>query len=515
MHGTNDPSVIASARVARADFALGAVAVRVATRTLDGPGGVIATEPRIMQVLCELFDAGGGVVTREMLLARCWPGMLVGDDALNRAIFELRRALTAAGATVSVETIPKTGYRLVGLPSSDVPKVSARSVLPRPSRRVLLGGLAGVATVGAGAILFDRWPSDRERRAAALVERADILRRDDVPDAAEQGIGFYRAALALTPDDAATWGKLALALGAVAEYAPPAETAKAVSATEQAARRALDLQPGQPDARVALALLPPHFGDWLPVERTLRGVLADAPDNLAAQANLSLILVEVGRVGDGAAIVDRLVEREPLSPAFQYRHVYQLWARGRLREADQVADRALQLWPRHSGLWSSRFWTFALTGRASAALAMLDDASGGPDFPPALRTVLTLSAKALLPTRTASDIEAATAANVATARAGQFGAVSAILVLPLLGRTDAAYDIVQGYLLREGPMVGSLQRPAGQPAFNQQARRHTAPLWMPSAARLRADSRFLPLCKAIGLTDYWRQSGHGPDFLRK
>ncbi|MBS0479281.1 MAG: winged helix-turn-helix domain-containing protein [Proteobacteria bacterium] len=492
---------------------IGAVAVRPVTRTLEGPAGTVATEPRIMQVLCELADAAGEVVTRETLLARCWPGMLVGDDALNRAIFELRRALAAVGAGVAVETIPKTGYRLAGMPSNLSEITGDPSARSAPSRRWLLAGAGGAAVTGVAVILLRRGPSERERRAAALVERADILRRDDVPDAAEQGVEFYRAALKLTPDDAAAWGKLALAQGAVAEYAAPDATAQAVSATEQAAQRALDLQPNQPDARVALTMLPPHFGGWFAVEQSLRQILADFPDNLAAQTNLSLALMEVGRIREGGAMGDRLVKREPLSPAFQYRHVYQLWARGRLREADQAADQALQLWPRHASLWLSRFWTFALTGRAAAALGMLEAADNALGLPAPLRNLLRLSARACLPERTAGDIAAAIAAHVSAARASQFGPVSAILVLPAIGATDLAFDIVRGYFLRQGPIVGSLERPAGQPAINQQTRRHTAPLWMPSAAPLRADPRFSPLCEAVGLADYWRRSGHQPDFL--
>jgi tetratricopeptide (TPR) repeat protein len=467
-----------------------------------------------MQVLLQLMDAGGEVVTREELFEHCWNGIFVGDDSLNRAIFELRRALRAAGASVTIETIPKTGYRLIGLPLSYQLKAKEPPTAPVAlSRRVLIGGAASVAAAGGAGLLTWRYiPSAQERKAADLVERADIIWRDDLDDSAERSAGLYRAALKLTPDDASIWGKLALALQEIAEYGPPEQTAKAVMATEVAARHALQLQAAQADARVALTMLPPHFGKWLPVERALRGILADAPENMAAQKHLGVVLMEVGCVTLGAAIIDRLVESEPLSPDLQYRHVYQLWARGRVRDADQVADKALQLWPHHSSVWLARMWLFALTGRPTTALAMIDNKAGLPEFAPSMVRLLRLCCTALA-THSQRDIAAAVDANIKAAQQGPFGVVSSTLTLPQLGAADVALQINRGYLLREGPFVGLLSRPADQPPVSQQSRRKTMALWMPSSGPMRALSGFLPLCAATGMTDYWRQSGQWPDFL--
>lgn len=275
--------------------------------------------------------------------------------------------------------------------------------------------------------------------------------------------------------------------------------------------RVLELDPQQPEGLVARAMLPPHFGNWLSAERALRSVLAIAPDNEAANDMLSVLLMEVGLVNEGAAIVDRLIRMQPLSSAYNYRHVYQLWARGRTAEADRVADQALQLWPRHSGVWLARFWIFATTGRAMAALAMLDDGNRA-ELSSSLEAVLRASARALQSGR-AADIATARDDNLLAARQGPFGVVNATLTLPPLGETDIALEINQGYLLRTGPLVGALRRPAGQRALNQQNRRKTQSLWMPPAARLRAHPRFLALCEASGLATYWREVGHAPSFL--
>ncbi len=37
-------------------------------------------------------------------------------------------------------------------------------------------------------------------------------------------------------------------------------------------------------------------------------------------------------------------------------------------------------------------------------------------------------------------------------------------------------------------------------------------LFRPGLSNVRRDPRFVPLAKRLGLVDYWRQSGHWPDF---
>ncbi|WP_172295404.1 transcriptional regulator [Pseudoruegeria sp. HB172150] len=65
--------------------------------------------PRAMRLLQELAEAGGDVITRESLLERVWPDVVVGDDSLTQAIAELRRVFEDPKV---IETIPKRGYRL-------------------------------------------------------------------------------------------------------------------------------------------------------------------------------------------------------------------------------------------------------------------------------------------------------------------------------------------------------------------------------------------------------------------
>ena len=76
---------------ARPDFTLGLAAVSPSSRTVAGPGGTADVEPRVMQVLVVLAEGAGQVVTREALFQRCWGGVYVGDDSLNRAVGAIRK----------------------------------------------------------------------------------------------------------------------------------------------------------------------------------------------------------------------------------------------------------------------------------------------------------------------------------------------------------------------------------------------------------------------------------------
>lgn len=71
-------------------------------------------EPRVMEVLVALYRAGGAVVGRDDLLASCWRGLIVGDDAIQRVIQRLRK-VAARAATFRIDTISKAGYCLIEL----------------------------------------------------------------------------------------------------------------------------------------------------------------------------------------------------------------------------------------------------------------------------------------------------------------------------------------------------------------------------------------------------------------
>src|SRR5512137_2819115 len=69
-----------------------------------------------LQVLVELLNRPGELVSREQLIARLWPrGVVDFETGLNTVVRKLRVALgDDAGEPRYIETIPRRGYRFIG-----------------------------------------------------------------------------------------------------------------------------------------------------------------------------------------------------------------------------------------------------------------------------------------------------------------------------------------------------------------------------------------------------------------
>lgn len=494
----------------RPDFALGDMVVSPSTRAVRGPGGEAVVEPRVMQVLVVLAEAGENVVTRDALFRRCWGGVYVGDDSLNRAIAAVRRAVAEiAGDSVAIETIPRTGYRLTVKDRRgrdwDLPPRS------RLTRRVALAG----AAVGAGALALAGWHflgSDEAAPspAAALHARGLDALRYMMPERDAEAVALLNEAVRLDPGYAPAWGTLALAYRRVAEDGPPSRAAAATQRAVAAARRALALDPDSADAQAALALLRPSYRDWFAAEARLRRLLARSPDQPALVGALARLLFEVGRVRESVAAMARTMRLDPLSPSNYWRRMFGLWSAGDLIEAERVIDRGAQLFPRHADIWFARFWLLATSGRAGEALAMARDTAGRPvGVPQSWFDRIMLAARAF-ETRAPADIAAMTAAYARAARETATGAEVAMLLAASFGRLDEAFAIAVAYFFDRGFQVPSERLTQG--SYSPRNRRNTTFLFWPPAAAMRSDARFAALTRELGLDDYWRRAGIAPDF---
>ena len=519
MHGLTGQTADRIALAERAPLQVADVRLDPATRMLGGPGGETQIEPRVMQVLLALADADGRVMTRDMLEKLCWQGLFVSEDSLTRAISAIRRALREVGSDrLKVETIPKTGYRLVAAPDEQTaaePALPAAAPPPHRdlTRRNLLGGLA-VAAVGAAGI-----SAFLARRPKAVPE-ADELKaqgwdswRQGLPDAESQGLGFVQEAARIAPQDAGAWGLVALLARNVWEMGVPEEAQAAFETTQSAIRRALAIDGREGNALAARAMMLPIFGDWGAARRRLDEVLAVRPDQVPALDALGVLHFSSGYGREGLAIAARLADADPLAAVFQHKLVYRLWAAGDIAQADRVADRALSLWPGHPAIWFARMWTYGYTGRAEAALRMIRQAVERRSLGPAMAELYLATFEAG-ESRRPADVARAVELNRAAALKAPGAAVASVQHLAWLGDLDGAFEVARGYLQRQGPAVGSLQPdPTIAPTLNEQHRRKTMMLFIPATAPMRADPRFLTLAEEIGLTRYWEAAGRRPDFL--
>jgi hypothetical protein len=229
--------------------------------------------------------------------------------------------------------------------------------------------------------------------------------------------------------------------------------------------------------------------------------------------DLGILEMATGRPSAAAALNDRLMELEPLAAGFHYKRTYLLWSIGRLAEMDRVADRAMQLWPRHPAIWFARLWSLAFTERPRQALQQLGDSSARPDLPAPVLATLHQTLRALADPGDEQAREAAVAANLEAAERGPAQSVAAIIQLAGLGAVDGAFQAAEGYLLRRGSISVGLHKTETDPSITDQHRRVTQMLFLPVAAGLRADPRFMRLCDEMGMAAYWNEAGLRPDFM--
>jgi len=86
--------------------------VDVARRELRSGGAPVALGSRAFEIVEVLARAGGQLVTKDDLMERVWPGIVVGENTLHVHISAVRKALgTDRGM---LKTSPGRGYRLIG-----------------------------------------------------------------------------------------------------------------------------------------------------------------------------------------------------------------------------------------------------------------------------------------------------------------------------------------------------------------------------------------------------------------
>jgi DNA-binding winged helix-turn-helix (wHTH) protein len=114
-----------------ADAALefGRFRVRLRERQLIADGVPIELGTRAFDLLLVLLEADGSLVTKDELMRRVWPGIVVADENLKVQILALRKALGEDRDFIRTEF--GRGYRFTGAVRSTVASSDCR----RPTRR--------------------------------------------------------------------------------------------------------------------------------------------------------------------------------------------------------------------------------------------------------------------------------------------------------------------------------------------------------------------------------------------
>ncbi len=589
-----------------ARFVLGRVAVTPSARMIAVGARVSVIEPRVMQVLVTLARDRGEVVGRQTLVDACWDGRIVGEDAVNRAILKLRRALDDIGGDVPIETVARVGYRL-GVPE-DVPQAPPAPIRPRAARWRLAGAgavavLAGIGVFVAGSHqprtrtrvvvvqplhvapgdpaagqLSQDFTSDLSRavlghdgalefadavgaprRGAAFAVTGSVatvgkelhavvavsgggdpailwshdytapladvagLRQQvstnlaavlvcalgtrGVPDAVDaratalyleacnlhsgdqaQVAYLLRQVTARAPLFAGGWADLAISLAFASDDAGAKDAAAMRRDADDAARRALSLDPHQGNAYYARALLLGGIQHWIERERIVKAGLAAEPDNPQLYNRLAVDLAAIGRQQDSIAANRRAVALDPLFPGKTAKLIRALANAGELDEANDAVRHMRETWPDNAYTWHAAFETAARIGDPREAEAMLDVPHGAPFSAGELAAWKIFLQARSSPTR--HNVEGAMAALLEQQRRGAASDAQLVSDFTLLGHPRAALAIA----LRMPPQTES-------------------DFWFRSFLKpVRADPRFMGIARTQGLLQVWRATGMWPDF---
>jgi DNA-binding winged helix-turn-helix (wHTH) protein len=486
-------------------FQLGGLCVAPALRQVEWGGERRILEPRVMQVLVAL--RGGQIVGRDELIARCWDGRVVGENAIQRVISLLRQLAAETGA-FRIETITKVGYRIEPAPGSAAVQVSPQ-LAARPAlvnRRSMLAGAGAVLALGAGASWL-ALPSPARREAERLhADGLAMLQRGGV-GGIRQAIDTFEQATRADPGFALAWGDLAYARFELTSYLAEPDHEALAAKVREAARRALAIDPANRQAHLALVAIRPNFRNWLDVRREVGAALERMPDEPMLHERTGILHMDTGRVRAAVAEFGWLVRREPLLPGHHIQLARALWYAGDTRRADAMLYQAFRNWPIEQDVWLSRFAFLLQTDRAQGALELIqgNGAVGLGGLSPLPADVGLATARALADAQPASR-EAAIRAILDARQRGRMGSFIAIPFLVLLGAIEPAWQAIYTYYLGKRDPQSGERSPL--PAI---AWRRTDILFAPVTAPLRRDARFQKLIAALHLDDYWRKTGTRPD----
>ena len=128
LHGANR----SSSATADAALEFGRFRVQLRRRQLLADGVPVELGTRAFDLLLVLLEADGLLITKEELLSRVWPGLVVSEENLKVQVSALRKALGADRDVIRTEF--GRGYRFTGLLCTN--NVTDASLSPmRPKQR--------------------------------------------------------------------------------------------------------------------------------------------------------------------------------------------------------------------------------------------------------------------------------------------------------------------------------------------------------------------------------------------
>ena len=324
-------------------------------------------------------------------------------------------------------------------------------------------------------LLGDRLPTrsttdDTEAHSLYLQGKFFLERRG--PGDLEKSVEYVDRALERDPEFAAAWVMLARAYAERANWAGEVATENWARSAE-AAERAIELAPGLADGYAALAgVALGRDWDWnRTAEQVARARQVDPASTSVARlaANLAMSL---GEFDKAIALLQELVEREPLASRMYNNLAIALRNAGRLAESERAIRKAIELSPETGGFHSLLAGILVLRGQPTAALEVLERETDEFWKAAALPIVLHAAGR---------DAESADALAALTEKFSALGPYQIAEVHAVRGDTDGALDwLDRAYELRDPGLVEIKGDPflrsiEGEPRYREMLRKLQLP----------------------------------------
>ena len=206
-----------------------------------------------------------------------------------------------------------------------------------------------------------------------LEARAHFRRRGE---GVEKSIGLFERALQRDPGFAPAWAGLAEAWSVAPYYHAGVDSAywsQSLVRAEDAAEKALDLDPSIVSAHVALGNAHRDRWEWSESDRSYRRALELAPDDPEANQQYAEMLAGMGRTEEAIPYARRAAELDPLAAIHLNALGYILWNAGRTDESLATLRRAYAIDSTLSYV-NRNIWRILLcTGRYAEAEAFMQE----------------------------------------------------------------------------------------------------------------------------------------------
>jgi TolB-like protein/DNA-binding winged helix-turn-helix (wHTH) protein len=191
-----------------------------------------------------------------------------------------------------------------------------------------------------------------------------------------RAIGHFEQSVRLDPSSAAAYAGLSHAWWWRGIWG--ATTFKQVESPSRAAAvKALELDPGLPEAHVSMGRLKfGHEWDWSGAEQAFSRALAIDPNNVDAHFFSAMLCMAIGCFPDAIDHMKRVEERDPLSSTVQSFFGRVLYRARRYDEAIVHLNRAIELDPRSpAGAYGRLADVYEALGKYDEALMLLENAT--------------------------------------------------------------------------------------------------------------------------------------------